>query len=128
MPVNSQVTSGNTFTILTDAAIPLDFSKLQWTFETTAATTVANPGPNQTVPVGSTILLDGTGSMNPSNAGTLTYNWAFTSRPPGTRTVLLYATSATPTFVADVPGAYVLRPTVGNGVASSSASITITAQ
>ena len=31
-PANSQVTSSNTFTILTDPAVPLDFSKLQWTF------------------------------------------------------------------------------------------------
>ena len=31
-PANSQVASSNTFTILTDDAVPLDFSKLQWTF------------------------------------------------------------------------------------------------
>jgi hypothetical protein len=31
-PANSQVTSSNTFTILTDPTVPLDFSKLNWTF------------------------------------------------------------------------------------------------
>jgi hypothetical protein len=32
-PPNSQVTSSNTFTILTDPTVPLDFSKLNWTFQ-----------------------------------------------------------------------------------------------
>jgi len=86
----SQVASGNTFTILTDALVPFDFSKLQWTFQSTAAAPVANPGPNRTVTMGTTVTLDGSGSMNPSGIGTLTYNWMFTSRPPGTRAVLAY--------------------------------------
>ena len=37
VPANGQVTSNNTFTILTDTAIPLDFTTLQWTFQTVAA-------------------------------------------------------------------------------------------
>jgi hypothetical protein len=32
LPANGQVTSSNTFTILTNSAVPFDFSKLQWTF------------------------------------------------------------------------------------------------
>jgi hypothetical protein len=31
-PANSQVTSSNTFTILTDPTVPLDFSKLSWSY------------------------------------------------------------------------------------------------
>ena len=31
-PANSQIASSNTFTILTDPAVPLDFSKLSWAF------------------------------------------------------------------------------------------------
>ena len=129
VPTNSQVTSSNTFTILANAAVPVDFSKLQWTFDTTsAAGPVANPGPNQTVNVGSTVALDGTGSTNPSGVGTLTYSWAFISRPPGTATRLFYTTVATPTFVADVPGTYVIALTVSNGTDSSTATVTITVQ
>jgi PKD domain len=126
VPVNGQLTSSNTFTILTDTAVPLDFTKLQWTFQTVAAPPIANPGANQTVKVGSTVMLDGSGSMNPSGIGTLTYNWVFSSRPPGTATRLFFTTSANTMFVADVPGTYVLTLTVSNGVASSSASVAVT--
>jgi hypothetical protein len=73
-------------------------------------------------------MLDGSGSMNPSGVGTLTYNWVFTSRPPGTATRLVYTTSVNTMFVADVPGTYVLTLTVSNGVGSGSASVTVTAR
>ncbi len=127
VPANSQVASNNTFTILVDPTVPFDFNQLQWTFQTKPAPPVANPGPNQTVSVGSTVTLDGSGSTNPSGVGTLTYSWRFTSRPPGTNSVLTFDTSVMPTFVADVPGAYVIALTVSNGAASSTASVTITA-
>ena len=32
-PTNSQVTSSNTFTIMTDPGVPFDFSNLKWTFQ-----------------------------------------------------------------------------------------------
>jgi len=127
VPANSQVPSSNTFTILTDATVPVDFNKLQWTFQTTPAPPVAIGGPNQTVPVGTTVTLDGSGSTNLSCIGTLTYSWMFTSRPPGTATRSFYTTGAVASFLADVPGDYVIQLTVSNGVASSSTSVTVTA-
>jgi hypothetical protein len=127
VPANSQVMSANTFTILVDPIVPFDFSQLQWTFQTKAAPPVANAGANQTVNVGSTVTLDGSGSSNPSGTGALTYSWMFSSRPPGTSSVLRFDTSVTPTFVADVAGTYVIALTVSNGAASNTASVTITA-
>lgn len=128
VPARSQVTSSNTFTVITDASIPLDVSKLKWTFQTAPALAVANPGPNRTVTIGSTVTLDGSNSTSTGGAGTLAYDWKFTERPPGTRAVLQFATSATPTFVADAPGTYVIRLTVSDGLTSSSSSVTVTAQ
>ena len=87
VPANSQVTSSNTFTILVDRSVPFSFSNLQWTF----LSPIANAGPNQTVKVGDTATLDGGASTNPSGYGVLSYNWTFTQRPPGTRTVLLFS-------------------------------------
>jgi len=39
MPANGQATSDNTFTIMTDAAVPLNFSMLSWTFESARSVT-----------------------------------------------------------------------------------------
>lgn len=128
IPANGQVTSKNSFTILVDASIPLDSSKLQWTFQSTPAPPVANAGPNQTVTPGSTVTLDGRGSTNPSGIGSLAFSWMFTSRPPGSNTRLVFTTSPTPTFVPDVAGTYVISLTVSNGVASGSTSVTVNAQ
>ena len=127
-PNNGQVTSGNTFSIIVDPNVPVDFTKLEWTFETAPAAPFADAGPDRAVIAASTVMLDARGSTNPSGTGTLTYSWKFTSRPPGTRTVLFWETSITPMFVADVPGTYVLTLTVSNSVGSSSANVTITVQ
>jgi trimeric autotransporter adhesin len=121
VPANSQVTSGNTFTLLVDRSVPFSFSNLQWTF----LSPIANAGPNQTVKVGDTATLDGGGSTNPSGYGVLSYNWTFTQRPPGTGTVLLYATAVRPSFIVDVPGDYVLTLTVSNGGGTDSARVTV---
>ncbi len=123
---NSQTASTNTFTILVYNTQPFTFSYLQWTFQTTAAGPVANAGPNQTVSMGSTVVLNGSASTNPSGVGTLTYSWQLTSRPPGSYAGLQNATTANPTFVADVLGSWVITLTVSNGTASSSANVTVT--
>jgi hypothetical protein len=128
VPADGQITSTNTFTILVNSAFPLDLNNIQWTFNTTPAGPVANPGPNQIVPVGTTVALNGSGSTNPSGVGTLTYYWAFTSRPPGSTAVLFYETTPNAMFQATAPGDYVLTLTVSNGVASNTATVTITAQ
>jgi len=122
---NGQVTSTNTFTVLIDHSVPFSFSTLQWSFQTLAGAPVANAGPNQTVPVGSTVTLNGSGSTNPSGLGTLAYSWAFTSRPIGSAAFLERSSSVMPSFVVDVAGSYVITLTVSNGVASSNASVTI---
>jgi len=121
VPAYSQATSSNTFTVLVEDSSPLDFSNLQWIVGGPAA----NAGRNQTVRAGSTVRLDGSGSANPSGLGTLTYNWTYTSLPAGSAAVLTNPSSAMPTFVADVPGVYVIALTVSNGSASSSANVTV---
>ncbi|MDQ2898861.1 MAG: hypothetical protein M3Y07_03560 [Acidobacteriota bacterium] len=124
-PFNIRVVPGQG--IVTNANSPVDFSKLQRTFQTTRAGPIADAGPNQTVPAGSTVTLDGGGSKNLGGIGNPTYNWVFTSRPPGTSARLFFTTTATPFFIADVPGDYTLQLTAWNGVATNTASVTITA-
>src|ERR1019366_5569551 len=73
VPAGGQVTSTNTFTILVDRTQPFSWANIQWSFQPVPAAPIANAGPNQTVPVGSTVTLDGSKSTNPSGIGTLTY-------------------------------------------------------
>lgn len=128
VPAGGQVTSSNTFTILANSAMVLDASKLQWSFQFSAPTgggPVANAGPNQTLPPGSTVILNGSGSTNPAGGGALTYSWEFLSRPAGSGAYLLHSSTMLASFIIDVPGLYVVTLTVSNGAASSSSNVTI---
>jgi hypothetical protein len=124
VPANGEIMSINTVTFLVNGSAPIDFSKLQWTFHTTGGA-VANPGPNETVQLGRLVILNGSGSTNPSGVGTLTYSWTFTSVPAGSKAVLGFSSTAFATFTVDVPGNYVIQLTVSNGVASGSASVVV---
>ena len=62
--------------------------------------------------------LNGGGSSDPENQG-LTYQWTFVSRPPASNATLINPTTATPTFVADLPGTYMIRLIVNDGTLGS---------
>lgn len=67
-------------------------------------------GPNQAVTVEQTVHLDGTASFAPNTpSANLQYAWSFVSRPIGSTAVLNGANTATPSFVADVPGTFVVQ-------------------
>ena len=87
---------------------------------------VAQGGPNQTVAVGATVTLAGSGTDPDQDV--LSYLWAFT-RPDTSTTALSNTQVATPTFVADVAGTYTVALTVSDGkLTSPSSTVTITAQ
>ena len=92
---------------------------------------VAQAGPDQSVLVGATVELDGSGSAD-ADGDLLSYSWSITSRPAGSQAQLTYESTdnddPAPTFVADVPGVYVVSLVVGDGKAfSASSSVTVTA-
>ena len=96
-------------------------------FQVQSLPPVANAGTDQTVFVGDTVSLNGSGSTDPSSLP-LTYSWSFLSKAPDSSAVLTGATTATPTFVADRSGAYQLSLVVHNGfIASPPSTVTITA-
>lgn len=82
---------------------------------------VANAGPDQTVPPGATVTLNGSGSADPDGQPITTYSWTMTNRPAQSATLLLDATTATPSFTADVLGTYKLSLIVGDGALTSTA-------
>ena len=86
---------------------------------TDAAPPNANAGTAQSVPVGTTATLNGTASTD-FNGEPLTYAWSFNSKPGGSTASLTGANTASPTFVPDVAGLYVVQLIVNDGFASSS--------
>jgi PKD repeat protein len=90
---------------------------------------VADPGDRQTVTVGATVQLDGSGSYSPYG-GPLTYAWSFLSRPSGSTATLTNPTSVNPTFVAGKAGRYTVQLVVKDSwnTASKAKSVIITAR
>jgi hypothetical protein len=75
---------------------------------------VANAGVAQDVVAGSSVTLDGSASFARTGYP-LTYTWTLSSKPAGSAATLSSATSVSPTFTADLVGAYVASLTVSDG-------------
>jgi RHS repeat-associated protein/uncharacterized repeat protein (TIGR01451 family) len=89
---------------------------------------VANAGPAQTVFVGTTVQLDGSGSTD-ADGDPLTYRWSFVSVPADSGATLTGATTVHPTFVVDKPGSYTVQLIVNDGkVDSTPATVVISTQ
>src|SRR5688572_7748428 len=80
----------------------------------------ANAGPDRSAAPGGSITLDGTASRDPNNTA-VTYSWRIVTQPSGSTPVLSNATTASPTFRADVPGVYTIALTVSDGSLTSAA-------
>jgi hypothetical protein len=79
---------------------------------------VANAGPDQTVAVGTSVILNGNVS-NDVDRNALTYQWALTTTPAGSAATLANPTAAMSNFVADTAGQYIAQLIVHDGMASS---------
>ena len=93
---------------------------------TTNSPPVANAGPNQTVAVGTTVALDGSGSSD-ADGSTLSFAWELISTPTGSTAFLSNYQTSSPSFVADQPGTYVAQLVVtADGLNSAPSVVTIT--
>jgi len=87
----------------------------------------ANAGVAQNVVTGMLVTLNGSASSD-ANGDMLTYTWTLTSKPMGSNAAFSGATSAMPTFTADLAGTYVASLTVNDGKLNSTAvTVIITA-
>ncbi len=89
---------------------------------------VADAGPDQFVPLYTTVTLDGSGSFDP-DGDPITYMWTFVSKPAGSSSSLVSPTGVYTDFFADTPGTYVIQLVVNDGLLDSVAdTVTITAE
>ena len=87
---------------------------------------VAVAGNDQTVNTGAFVQLDASASSDPQNR-LITFLWTFESRPLGSQAQLVDPESAQASFLADMPGDYVLRVTVSNSLRQGEATVKVTA-
>ncbi len=88
----------------------------------------ANAGLDQSIHAGSTVNLDGSQSFDDDTpSAALGYAWTLVSRPAGSSAALVAATTATPSFVADLSGTYVAQLVVtdARGLASAPSLVTV---
>jgi hypothetical protein len=79
---------------------------------------VANAGLDQTVQVGDTVTLDGSGSSD-ADGNDLTYDWTLTQLPAGSAAALSDSTAVMSTFEADLAGTYEATQVVNDGTDDS---------
>lgn len=79
---------------------------------------VANAGRDQTLFVGNTAQLDGSGS-NDIDGDLLSFQWSFVSRPAGSQAALSDPSAVKPFFIIDKPGNYELQLIVSDGQVDS---------
>jgi len=87
---------------------------------------IAAAGADQTVNTGTFVQLDASGSSDPQNR-LITYQWTFASRPLGSQAQLIDPDSAKASFMADMPGEYMLKVTVSNSLRQNEATVKVTA-
>src|SRR5260370_33608372 len=98
------------------------------TVSTVNSPPVANAGPNQTVAIGTLVVLDGSHSSD-VDGNPLTYQWTFSRLPPGSLASLIGATTVAPKFTTDKVGTYQIQLIVNNApINSQPAFATITTQ
>ena len=115
------------FTYQVSDGVATDSGSVTVTVSPVNDTPVDHAGAAQTVGVGDTVQLDGSGSSD-VDGDTLTYAWSITSKPATSSAALSNSTIVNPTFVADVEGTYVMELVVNDGTVNSAPdSVTITA-
>jgi RHS repeat-associated protein len=88
------------------------------TISTENSRPVANAGPDQAVPVGETVRLNGSASSD-ADGDPLSFWWSLSAVPLGSAAMLSDPAIAQPTFVVDRPGIYVGQLIVNDGTVDS---------
>jgi hypothetical protein len=88
------------------------------TISTVNSAPVANAGPDQSVVLGTLVILDG-GDSTDVDGDPLTYRWTLETAPDGSGATLQDANTATPSFTVDKAGIYRIALVVRDGTVDS---------
>lgn len=86
---------------------------------------IAQAGFDRTVGKLAPVELDGSASRDPDGFP-LAYQWTFVARPAGSAATIQLPTASRTQFTADLPGAYVVRLRVSDGLGEAMDEVTIT--
>jgi hypothetical protein len=110
--------------VVHDGAQPSAPDTVIITAESAGEAPVADAGDGQTVAIGDTVRLDGSGSYDPGGES-LGYAWYFRLIPSGSSAAFSNPNAVSPTFVADLGGNYEIGLVVSDSTASSEPDTTI---
>lgn len=115
--------------IVSDGSASSSPSTVTTTASASNAAPAANAGPNQSVLVGFSYIVQLNGSASTDADGDpLTFTWTLPTKPAGSNASLVAATSSSPTFMPDLAGTYVASLVVNDGkVNSAPSTVTILA-
>ena len=113
-----QYESLDTFSFRQDRRIPFDPSVLVIDLVSENRPPTAEAGPDRTVDVGQTVMLDGSASTDP-DGDELSYDWTIVSKPSGSLATISNETEVLASFDTDQPGRYVIELAVNDGMATS---------
>ena len=84
-------------------------------------------GDNQAVEIGTPVSLDGTGSANENTdeGDTISFLWEIDQAPSGSTAALTDADTATPLFIPDIEGIFIIRLSVNDGYDISTDTVSI---
>jgi uncharacterized repeat protein (TIGR01451 family) len=84
----------------------------------------ANAGPDQTVALGASVILNGASSSDPEG-GALTFQWSFAQKPSGSTATISVTDPVHPTFVVDKAGTYIVQLVVRDPLNAASGPDTV---
>ncbi len=87
---------------------------------------LANAGAYWSSPVGTQVVLDGSGSTDPDGNLPLSYTWSILSKPAGSTAVLTNQNTVNPAFTTDIAGDYQVQLVVQDSLGASSSPVTVT--
>ena len=98
------------------------------TIITANTTPTADAGQDQTVDVGASVALSGTGDSKDTGQSITFYTWSFTNKPSNSNATLTHADAQNTGFTADMVGTYTLKLTVNDGMENISDTVSIAVQ